>query len=371
MILNKIKIGKYIKIYNKKCNINNLSNNDISGINKEKEFFEPSPQVGEDTSKYKIVPPGYFACNLMHVGRDALLPIAFNHTNKNKIVSPAYQVFSFVENNEILPEYFFLFLKSSEKDRFFWFNADSSIRDGMSWEDFINVDIELPSLSIQKKYVTIYDSIQKNQKTYEDRLNYLKQVCDYYIEDLRKIDKVNIGDHIIEYNEKNEKLIATKEMGVSINKEFFPTKANASDVKKQKVVYPRTFAYNTNTSRNSDTISIALNDSNEVYAVSNTYCVFKTDDKLIPEYLLLWLKRKEFDRYARFNSWGSARETIEFNEIKKSEIAIPDIQKQQSIVNIHLSYMKYFYLNEKLKALIKTICPILVKGALDEAKKEA
>ena len=117
MKLNKIKLGKYIELYNEKCGISNLSNDDVSGINKEKEFFEPSPKVGENTSKYKIVPPGYFACNLMHVGRDVVLPIAYNHTNNKKIVSPAYYVFKFRNNNELLAEYFFLYLKSFEKDR--------------------------------------------------------------------------------------------------------------------------------------------------------------------------------------------------------------------------------------------------------------
>ena len=109
MALNKIKLGKYIELYAEKCNIPNLTVNDVSGVNREKEFFEPSHQIGKDTSNYKIVPSHYFACNLMHVGRDAVLPIAYNHTDKNKIVSPAYHVFRFHENDEILSDYFFIF----------------------------------------------------------------------------------------------------------------------------------------------------------------------------------------------------------------------------------------------------------------------
>ena len=127
MGLTKIKLGKYIELYSKKCNIPNLRNEEVSGVNKDKEFFEPSNQVGGDTSKYKVVPPKYFACNLMHVGRDMVLPIAYNHSEKNKIVSPAYQVFKFIENNEISSEYFFLCLKSTERDRYFWFNCRITI----------------------------------------------------------------------------------------------------------------------------------------------------------------------------------------------------------------------------------------------------
>ena len=105
MMLNKVRLGSFIKKYKEKCNIPDLTENDISGINRDKEFFEPSRQIGKDTSNYKIVPPGYFACNLMHVGRDKVLPISMNHTTKNKIVSPAYDVF-YVDETIILKKRF-------------------------------------------------------------------------------------------------------------------------------------------------------------------------------------------------------------------------------------------------------------------------
>lgn len=80
MRLNKYKLGSLIIPYSKKCGIPNLTAYQVSGVNKDKEFFEPSHQVGEDTSKYQVVPPRHFACNLMHVGRDRVLPIAYNHS---------------------------------------------------------------------------------------------------------------------------------------------------------------------------------------------------------------------------------------------------------------------------------------------------
>ena len=153
------KLGDLIEPFYQACGIPNLKLEDVSGINRDKEFFEPAKQVGEDTSDYQIVPKGYFACNLMHVGRDVVLPISCNHSEKEKIVSPAYTVFYIKDENVILTEYFFMMLKSDEKDRFFWFHTDSSVRDGMSWEDFINLEIELPSIEIQKKYVAVYKAI--------------------------------------------------------------------------------------------------------------------------------------------------------------------------------------------------------------------
>ena len=186
MKLNKQRIGDFIEVYNKRCEISNLTVNDISGINRDKEFFEPSKQVGANTSKYKVVPPDYFACNLMHVGRDVVLPISMNHSENNKIVSPAYTVFKVTDESIILKEYFFMLLKSDEKDRFFWFNTDSSIREGLEWEVFCDIEIELPPIETQKKYVSVYKSMLKNQEVYEKGLEDLKLVCDATIEKLRR-----------------------------------------------------------------------------------------------------------------------------------------------------------------------------------------
>lgn len=164
MGLNRIKLGDVVIPYKEKCYISNLTPDEVSGVNREKEFFEPSRQVGSDTSDYQNVPPHYFACNLMHVGRDIVLPIAYNHTNKIKRVSPAYSVFKIKEKCDLLDYYFFIFLKSNERDRLFWFYTDGSIRDGMLWDDFCNVEIDIPDLATQQRYVDVYLSMLENQK---------------------------------------------------------------------------------------------------------------------------------------------------------------------------------------------------------------
>ena len=156
MALRRIRLGDYLEPLKQKCGIAKLDPMEVSGVNRDKEFFEPSRQIGEDTVNYQNVPPRYFACNLMHVGRDKVLPIAYNHTNTIKHVSPAYSVFRIKKNNVISELYFFLYLKSDERDRFFWFNTDSSIRDGMTWDDLCNVELELPDLPTQEKFVKVY-----------------------------------------------------------------------------------------------------------------------------------------------------------------------------------------------------------------------
>lgn len=174
MALTKVCLGDIVLPYVQKCNNPNLTADDISGVNKDKEFFEPSKQAGSDTSNYKVVPPAYFACNLMHVGRDRVLPIALNHTNRNKIVSPAYTVFCLNDQTLLLNEFFLMMLKSNERDRYFWFHTDTSVRDGMAWEDFCEVEVAVPSISVQKKFVTIYYALQEMLKVHLQSVSHLQ-----------------------------------------------------------------------------------------------------------------------------------------------------------------------------------------------------
>lgn len=369
MELNRIKLGKYIEPFSEACNIPNLTVNDVSGVNRDKEFFEPSTQVGADTSKYKIVPPGYYACNLMHVGRDVVLPIAYNHSQNNKIVSPAYQVFRFVENDELLTEYFFLYLKSSEKDRYFWFNTDGSVRDGMSWNDFIDVEIELPSIDIQQKYVDVYNAMLENQKSYERGLDDLKLVCTAHIEKLRKNSHTHkIGDYIRIFNEKNTDGKLTLEQGININKQFINPQRQNSNLTSRKIVKKGMFAYCTQL--NNENVAIAYR-TEEDCVVSGVYDVFEIvkRSELIPEYLLLWLIRPEFGRYVYWASEGSAYEFLSFDNLANYKIPVPSIDVQKSISNIYKVYKERKEINEKLKSQIKNLCPILIKGSIEEAKR--
>ncbi len=134
------------------------------------------------------------------------------------------------------------------------------------------------------------------------------------------------------------------------------------------VVVPNEFAYVTVTSRNGQKISIALNESNDSYICSSSYVVFRSKDEstLFPRYLMLFFSRPEFNRYARYNSWGSARETFDWEEMCNVEIPIPDIKVQKAIAEIYSVYIERKAISEKLKAQIKDICPILIKGSLKE-----
>ena len=115
-----------------------------------------------------------------------------------------------------------------------------------------------------------------------------------------------------------------------------------------------------------------INDQDYPVVVSSVDKVFKSKDENILDlqFLSLYMSRKEFDRYARFNSWGSAREVFTMDDMNDVEIPIPDISVQREIVNIHKCYIERKRINEQLKALIKDICPILIKGSIEEGRKK-
>lgn len=371
MTLNKYKLGRLMIPYSKKCGIPNLTPDQVSGVNKDKEFFEPSHQVGEDTSKYQIVPPRHFACNLMHVGRDRVLPIAYNHSEHEKVVSPAYTVFSLKESCGVLDDYFFIMLKCEEQDRYFWFHADASVRDGMSWSDFCDVEITVPDIPTQQKYVDIYKAMVANQQSYERGLEDLKLVCDAYIEDLRrKIPSEKIGKYITECNERNENNEIDLFQGVNVDHIFIEPKRIAEDSENGAIVRTGQFAFNKVMKANGTKLPIALRKGPDC-VVSNSYQVFEVNDKnkLIPEYLMLWMNREETQRYAGYISFGTTRDIFSFDDMQEISIPIPEISIQKSIVDIYNVYIKRKQINEQLKTEIKDICPILIRGSLKEGKE--
>ena len=133
------------------------------------------------------------------------------------------------------------------------------------------------------------------------------------------------------------------------------------------IVKPDYFAFVPVTSRNGEKITLAINDTDDTYIVSSAYTVFRVKDKqkLLPDYLFMFFDRPEFDRYSRFNSWGSAREVFTMDDMNDVRIPIPDISVQKEIVNIHKCYIERQRIAAQLKEQLNNLCPILIKGSLE------
>ena len=165
-----------------------------------------------------------------------------------------------------------------------------------------------------------------------------------------------LGDYIQEVNVRNTELKDLNLLGISIQKEFIPSIANTigTDMSKYKIVKKNQFAYGTVTSRNGDKISIALLQSHEEALISQAYISFEVIDEneLLPEYLMMWFKRPEFDRYARYMSYGSAREVFSWEEMCNVKLPVPSIEKQKEIVKEYNSILNRVQVNEeKIKVL--------------------
>ena len=161
-----------------------------------------------------------------------------------------------------------------------------------------------------------------------------------------------LGEYIRQVDIRNKEGKKENLLGVSVQKQFIQSIANTvgTDFTKYKIVKKGQFTYIPDTSRRGDKIAIALLEDYEEGLVSNVYTVFEVIDteKLLPEYLMLWFSRPEFDRYARFKSHGSVREVMDWEEMCKVELPVPDIEKQRKIVKAYKTITDRIALKQKI-----------------------
>ena len=177
---------------------------------------------------------------------------------------------------------------------------------------------------------------------------------------------VQLGEYIESCDERNSdgKYTLDDVRGISTDKKFIPTKANMDGVSltSYKVVNPNEFAYVADTSRRGDKIALALNSTSTAVLISSIYTTFRSKDikKLLPDYLYLIMCRSEFDRYSRFNSWGSARETFDWSEFCRTEIPLPSIEVQQELGDTYNGLKALAEQNEALIEPLSKACEAFI-----------
>jgi len=374
MGLKKYKLGELIELCDERNSSNVYTLDDVKGISIKKEFIETKADMaGVSLTPYILVRPDSFAYVTVTSRNGEKITLAHNTSKDTYIVSSSYVVFRVSQPDLLLSNYLFMFFNRPEFDRYSRFNSWGSARETFSWEDFCDMDITLPDIEQQRKYVNVYLSLQNNLAAYQSKVDDLKLVCNGFMDKLKaENEKLKIGEFIEVCDERNSEGIYTLKnlRGVSIEKKFIDTKADMAGVSLAPyiVVKPDYFVFVPVTSRNGEKITLAINDSKETYIVSSAYTVFRVRDtkKLLPEYLFMYFNRPEFDRYARFNSWGSAREGFTMDDMNDVAIPIPDISIQREIVNIHKCYIERQRIAEVLKVQLKNICPMLIRGSFEE-----
>ena len=371
MALKKIKLGDLIEMSDKTNSNLLFSLDDVKGISIQKRFIETkADMLGVSLRPYLLVEPDSFAYVTVTSRNGEKITLAHNTTNNTYIVSSSYIVFKVKDKEALDSDYLFMYFNRPEFDRYTRFNSWGSAREVFSWEDMCNIEIDLPDLATQKKYVAIYLSLIKNQESYERGLEDLKLVCDAYIENLRRnMPCEEIGTYI-ECTDRKTNDMSLKIQGISNQQKFNDSNSRVDGVDTSKYlrIDNREFGYSPIHINDG---SIAFNSSNESYLLSPIYKTFKVIDenKLFPEYLMMWFGRTEFIRYCTFHAFGSARDTFEWEQMCKVMIPIPKIEVQKCIANIYKCYQKRKIIAQSLKNQIIDICPILIKGSIEEARR--
>lgn len=366
------KLGKHIKLVDTRNRELFISR--LLGVSIQKKFIISIANVTKtDMSVYRVINYNQFAFSPVTSRNGEKLTIALLKDQEPAILSPAYQIFKIIDESKLDSDFLAIFFNRDEFDRYSRYHSWGSARETFSWEDLCDIKIPLLPISEQKKYVDVYNALQKNQKTYDDSLTDLQLICDCFIDNLIKSEPMkDLKKYIKLVDNRNYDLAVNNLLGISVNKIFIPTKSNKEDLNlnNYKIVNERQFSFVTVTSRNGGKISIALLNGKSGL-VSATYNVFEVDklDKLLPEYLYLWFSRPEFDRYARFHSWGSARETFNWDDMCNVKLPIPTIDKQKAIVTIYHTLETRKRLNNELKESLKPLCPILMKDVYDKINK--
>lgn len=367
-----VRLGDYIEWCDERNTKEMYSVDDVRGISIEKRIIDTKANMdGVSVTNYKLYRTNYF-CYVPVTSRNGnKITLALNTYDATYIVSSAYEVFRVKDEVELLPLYLFLFFLRPEFDRYARYNSWGSAREVFSWENMCNILIPLPSPAEQQKVVNAWRAFREIKVQNEAKAAPLMQLCQSYIQELKhKYPMQEIGPYIEEYDERNsnEAYGLDDVRGISIEKKIIDTKANMDGVKLSpyKVFRPNTFCYVTITSRNGEKITLSLNNDNRCYIVSSSYITFRInqEDQILPRFLYLWFCRPEFDRYARFNSWGSAREAFSFEDMKRCKVPLPPIAVQQAIVNIYKCANEAKRIAEEADRLSREVCPALLQHVI-------
>ena len=371
MGLTKYKLGKLIQLEDERNSDGRYALDDVKGISIQKTFIETKADMKDvSLSPYILVKPDFFAYVTVTSRNGGKITLAHNDTENTYIVSSSYVVFSVKRVDLLNSDYLFMYFNRPEFDRYARFNSWGSARETFDWDTMCDIDIELPDLPTQQKYVDIYNAMVANQQSYERGLEDLKLTFDALIDNIKhNASMVPVRDLLAEVDNRNGTGEIVDVQGINIFKQFMPSVAdtNGVDLSKYKIVRKGQFAYSGMQTGRDECIRIALFDKDEPIIISPAYTVFEIKDgTVLPEYIMMWFSRKESDRRGWFMSDSSIRTNLDLERFYEIGIPLPDEKMQKSIVDLYKVYTLRRSINEQLKAQIKDICPILIRGSLEE-----
>ena len=327
---------------------------------------------GRDLSKFLVVRPGGFIFN--HRVHDKL-GLGYNTSDETYIFTNDYVAFYVrpeIAGKVLLPDYLYIWYLRPEFDRYMLFKTYGSATLFFNWDNMCELEIDLPDISVQKKYVGIYKAMVGNQQSYERGLEDLKLSIDAFLDKIKHESKAqSVGELLKEVDYRNENGKIVNVQGININKQFMPSVADTFGVnlKNYKVVRKGQFAYSGMQTGRDECIRIALYADEDPIIISPAYSVFNVKNtSVLAEYIMVWFSRAESDRRGWFMSDSSIRTNLDLDRFYEIKIPLPDKKMQDSIVELYSAYLARRKISEHLKAQIKDICPILIKGSLEEGQ---
>ena len=219
------RIGDYIRLVDNRNK--DLAVTNLLGVSIQKKFITSIANIsGTDMSVYRVIKKNQFAYSPVTSRNGEKLTIALLKEVDVAILSPAYHVFEVIDENELIPEYLFMWFNRSEFDRYTRFNSWGSARETFNWEDMCEVKMPIPHIDEQRKYVALYTGLLTNQKTYENSLADLQLICEKYIGRLKKDTSIlkKLGPYIRQVSERNKSKKHLPVQGVGNTRKFIETK---------------------------------------------------------------------------------------------------------------------------------------------------
>lgn len=327
-------------------------------------FFAPTKAVTDEINlkPYKAVRKGDFVYNPSRLNIGSL---AYRDTDNMCIVSHLYVVFHIKEDKTdiVLPEYLLMFFKREEFKRTIDIHNFGSQRAEFNIYQLGEIEIPLPPIEVQREYVAAYKSLQQPAEQNEA----LQKACDGFLSEVSsKYAKVELGGLISEFSEKNTDKAISIVKSVSVSKEFKDTnaKVNKNELGGYKIVPPMYISY-IQTTKNEKCFASAINKFGYPIVVTSINRVITSNDFNIldNEFLAMWFRTPEFSRWAIYNSWGSAREIFDFEDLKKSMIPLPPIEVQRSIVALYHCAEDARAIAREAREQLKKLAPAMVQRA--------
>lgn len=373
MGLSKYRLGELIELHTVKNTDLQYGIPDVRGVNNLKQLMPTKADLnGRDLTKFQIVSSDEFVFNHRTSRNGSKFSIAYND-DKPIICTEDYVVFRIKDEykNILNARWLYMLFARPEFDRYVITNSWGSSTEFYNWEDICSIKLDLPSIDIQQKYVDVYNAMLANQQSYERGLEDLKLTCDAYIDKLKhKRTLVEIGDFIQQINNKNIDNQKYRFAGLSMDNYFIDSIADDTelDFTKYKIVEPNEYGAVLMKVGRDARLTIARNTSNERYLISPAYYTFRITG-IMPEYFMACVNRPEFERRGWFSCDTSARGSLSWGEFMKLKIPNATDEEQSIISELYKVQVIRIGINEKLKTQIKDLCPILIKGSIEEASR--